>query len=413
MTAQEKSPAPARTPRLALAALRYRDFRLLIAGTATLQLGIWSTLVTSGWMVYRLSDSTFQLGLFSFLSSITILVTTPLSGYLSDKGKRRLIMVGTQSLLVVASLVLAVLVTTETVRLWHFFVLGPLYGGSFSMSGPTRMALVHDVVGGKELASAVTLNSVTTNMMRVIGPALGGMLIGLGPKYAFWLPPIAYAVALWPLLVLPMGGARQGAPKSGMLGSMKETIGYLRREPTIGPLIALAFVTGVFGTASLQLLPAYADRVLGSPGGEVLGWLFSAQGFGALFGAVAMALFGAVKRRGRFFLGVVFIYGLLLASLGFNAGFAGAMAIMVGLGVLTAMMLITNNILIQSSVADHIRGRVLSIYFLTFSFTNIGTLFNGALAEWVALKITFLFVGCLVAAMAVFVALRSKAVREL
>ncbi|MBM4404615.1 MAG: MFS transporter [Chloroflexi bacterium] len=402
-----------RAPRLALAALRYRDFRLLILSTGTLQLGIWSTLVTSGWMVYHLSDSSFQVGLFSFVSSILILITTPLSGYLSDRGKRRLIMIGTQSILIGASLILAVLVTTDAIRLWHFFVLGPIYGGSFSMSGPTRMALVHDVVGGKELASAVTLNSITTNVMRVIGPAIGGTLIGFGPEYAFWFPLVAYTVALWPLLLLPLGGARQGTGQNNVFTSLKETIGYLRREGTIGPLIALAFVTGIFGTASLQLLPVYADRVLGSSDGTMLGWLHSSLGFGALLGAVAMSLFGQVKRRGRMFLITVAVYGGMLALLGFTGAFALAVLIMAALGVLTAMMLITNNILIQSHVAGHIRGRVLSIYFLSFSFTNIGAILNGTLAEWFALKTTFLTVGCLVTACAAFVALRSRAVREM
>lgn len=402
-----------RAPRFALSALAYRDFRLLIASTGLLQFGIWTSMVISGWMVFHISDSTFQLGLFSFLSAIPIVITTPLSGYLSDRGQRRLIMLGTQCTLAVASLTLAILVTTDAIQLWHFYVIAPFFGGSFSMSGPTRMGLVHDVVGGKELTSAITLNAMTTNVMRVVGPAVGGALIGFaGPKGAFWVPAISYILALAPLLVLPMGAGRLGAAQKNIFRSLKETVVYIRHERLLGPLIALAFVTGLFGMASTHMMPAYVARVLDSPEGEALGWLMSAQGFGALFGAALMSVVGEIPRRGRVYLLSVFLFGALIIGMGLTANFAIAVVLMTGLGVLNAVTLISNNILIQTRVADHIRGRVLSIYFMSFSLASIGTLLNGTIAEWIAMETTFCLLGAIVAASAVFVAFRSRAVRE-
>ncbi len=340
-------------------------------------------------------------------------LAAPLGGVISDRLDRRKVVFATQFALMVVALTLAILVTTDSVRFWHLYLTAVITGVSVSINGPTRNAMVHDLVDEKNLTSAVTLNSLSMNSMRVLGPAIGGVMIGFaGIEGTFWMQAACCIIAMTQVVQIRPRARLPSAGTVSIFKSLTDGISYIRRDPMLGPLLLIAFFTGLLGLGFLQLMPAYVGDVLHSDKGSLLGWLLTAEGIGALLGSLAAAVFADYHRRGRLLLGLVISFGLCLVVLGFVDNFAGAMVLLLVLGGLTAMMLTNNNVLIQLYVSEQYRGRVFSIYFLNFSLAPLGTLLSGALTKVVALQTTFIGLGVAVAIAAIWIGSRYPRLRR-
>jgi MFS family permease len=377
------------------------------------QLGQWTQQVGRGWLIYQLSHSAFQLGLVSFCSGIAMFLAAPLGGVISDRLDRRRVVLATQFSLLAVALTLALLVTTDSVRFWHLYLTAVITGVSVSVNGPTRNAMVHDLVEAKHLTSAVTLNSLTMNSMRVFGPAIGGVMIGfVGIEGTFWLQAACCIIAMTQVVQIGRRPKAASAGKASIFRSLVDGISYIRRDPILGPLMLIAFFTGLLGLGFLQLMPAYVGDVLHSDKGSMLGWLLTAEGIGAMLGALAAVIFANYRRRGLLLLGLVATFGMGLMLLGFVDNFPGALALLLILGGLSSMMLTNNNVLIQLYVSEQYRGRVFSIYFVNFSLAPLGTLVAGALTKAVALQTTFIGLGVAVALAALWVGARYPKLRR-
>ncbi|MBM4406158.1 MAG: MFS transporter [Chloroflexi bacterium] len=385
-----------------------RDFRLLVTSNILTQLGQWTQQVGRGWLIYELSHSAFQLGLVSFFSGAAMFLAAPIGGVLSDRLDRRKVVLATQLSLAITAITLAILVETNAVRFWHLYVTAIATGVSVSVNGPTRNAMVHDLVEPENLTSAVTVNSLSMNAMRVLGPAMGGVLIGfLGTESTFWLQAGCCILAMTQVAQI---GRRQKAPepsKTGVLksltGSIADGLTYIRRDPFLWPLMVIAFITGLLGLGFLQLMPAYVGEVLDSDNPRKLGSLLMAEGIGAVLGAFFATVTSGIQKRGRMLLILVAVYGVCLALLGLISNFFGAMAMLLALGGLASLMLTNNNVLIQLYVSEQYRGRVFSIYFMNFSLAPLGTLVAGSLTKAVSLQTTFIILGALVTLAAVVI----------
>jgi len=398
------------------AAFAYPDFRLLLWSNLVTQGGQWTQQVGRGWLiVHTLSKAhgELQLGLTAFCTGAAMLISAPLGGVLADRFDRRRVIMATQFGLLIVALAMSILVSTHSIRLWHMYVLSFASGSVFSMNGPTRQALVHDVVEERDLTGAITLNSVVMNSMRVIGPALGGSLVWVaGVQGTFWVQAGCYVLAMSQVMQMKKTNRTKGAARGAFVKNLVEGVRYTRRDALLGPLLLIAFVTGFLGMGYLQLMPAYVTNVLHSDQGRTLGWLLTCEGVGAFIGAVVATAMGDYRHRGRLLVSVVIAFGCLIVVLGLVNSLIGAMLLLVVLGAINSTVLVTNNILIQTNVSDQYRGRVFSLYFLTFSLAPMGVLLGGSIAELISLDTTFIALGGSVAIIVLWLTTRSPSVRR-
>ncbi len=427
MARQELATAPAQAPARAqprrgrmLAALAYRDYRLLVTGNLFTQLGQWTQMVGMGWLVYQLTGSELQLTLPPFFTGVGMFLGAPIGGALADRFDRRKTIIVSQGALMAVALALAMMVATDHVKIWYTYITAFLSGAFFATNGPSRQSLVHDIVGKQDLANAIALNTVVMNSMRVIGPALGGLLLGTaGIEGTFFLQAGTYVAGMGMALAMHPAAAPEARHRDPFFKSMLEGARYARRDRTLSRLLVVAFVGGLLGASYMPLMPAYVGDVLAFPGkGSMLGWLMMTGGVGGLVGALTVAAAGDIRWKGKLLFASVTATGALQAVLG-AVGFLDrgalwpAIPVLMGLGTTSAITLTMNNILIQTNVEDQYRGRLLSLYFLSFSLQPIGTLIGGAVAEVIGLQEALILLGCIVAAAMTFLAFTSPTVRRL
>ena len=397
------------------AALAHRDFRLLMAGNVATQLGQWTQQVGKGWLVYTLTESTLQLGLVSFFMGVGMFMGAPVGGALADRFNRRRVILVSQVGLMVIALILAFLVLSDTVKIWHLY-LGALASGTcFATNGPSRQSLVHDLVGKRDLPNAIALNTVSMNSMRVIGPAIGGVLVGtVGIEGTFFVQAAGYVVAMIMVLMMRTPPQPRIDDHRPMLQSMVEGARYARRDNTIALLLLIGFVSGFLGMAYMQLLPAYVGNVLNQDKGSVLAYLMAAGGAGGLVGALIVTFLGEFRWKGRLLVAAVTTTGLLLLLLGGTSSFAFAIPVLAALGAAGAITLTLTNTLLQVNVADQFRGRVMSLYFmLSFSLQPLGVLVSGAVAESVDLQPTIMALGATLVVAMLLIVISSARIRRL
>ena len=395
------------------AALEHRDFRLLLLGNLATQLGQWTQQVGQGWLVYQLTHSEFQLGLVAFCNGMGMVMGSPVGGALADRFQRRKVISFSQTMLAAIALTLAFLVMTGHIQIWNMYLTALGSGILFGINGPSRQSLVHDMVSPQHLSNAIALNTVTMNSMRVIGPSIGGAMIGtVGIQGTFFMQAGGYVTALVMLFFMRSNNTSTAAG-TPFFSSIVAGTKYVRRQPVIATLLAMAVFSALLGMVYQPLMPAYVGKVLHSNEGSLLGWILTCGGVGGLFGAFGVALLGEFRWKGRLLLGVVICTGLLQALLGGVSALPVVFFTVAGLGFTGAITLTMNNTLLQTMVDDEYRGRVMSLYFISFGIQPIGALVAGRIAESWGLQHTLLGTGALVAAGMVMVALLARRVREL
>ncbi|HEV8634262.1 MAG TPA: MFS transporter [Chloroflexota bacterium] len=385
-------------------ALAWPGFRLLFQGNLVTQVGMWMQQVAFGWLVLELTDSPFYLGLAGFFRALPMLVISPFGGVLADRLERKRLLIASQMGIMLFSGLLALMVALHVARAWHLLVASFLMGCAFSMNMPARQALIAQLVPKEQLPNAVALNSMSMNSSRVVGPALAGAVIGLiGVAGCLFLHAAAYLWSVFNVAAIKVPAYQARARNASVLQNLLEGFRYCYEQKSVFGMLALAVLTTIFGMQYMNLMPAFARDVLGmGPGG--LGFLMTAVGVGAIVGSVAVANSGASRHRGTV---------LLLAA----AAFGGALclfaltktptlsAILLALcGASQAVMMALNQTILQQVVPDHLRGRVMSVYMVTWGMMPLGTLPAGMIAEAYGTP-TSIFLGgliCYVGALWVF-----------
>ncbi|MGB8384224.1 MAG: MFS transporter [Dermatophilaceae bacterium] len=342
-----------------------RNYRVFAAGAAISNVGTWMGRVGQDWLVLtQLTDhSASALGLVTGLQFLPMLLLAPWSGMIVDRFAKRRIVVVTQSVLAVTALLLAVLVLTGTVTLWHVYTLAFVQGVTTALDVPARQTFVGEMVPPDLLSNAVALNSASFNAGRLVGPAVAGLLIAaFGTGIAMLLNGLSFLPVVASLLVL-RGAELRPAPVARGKGRIREGLAYVRGRPDLKLVMALIFVLGTFGMNFQITMALMATTVFDKGPGE-FGLLGSIMAVGSLAGA----LYAARRERPR-------IRVLLLALAGFTVAtllaalaptywtFAAAL-VPCGLTALTAMT--TANALVQLSVDPSVRGRVMALYMAIF-----------------------------------------------
>lgn len=394
--------------------LRHLDFRYLWTGTVMMSAGQWVQQVTLGWLLYDLTGNSVLLGALNGLRALPFLVTGPMAGVAADRMDRRKLLIGTQWVLIVTAILFGLLVLSPFLHVWHLFLFTLVTGIAWTITEPVRMSLIPSAVPKDELANAVALNSGGFNMMKVIGPALGGALIAwFGAADNFFVQAIAYLGVLAMIYKMNVPPQRAEAKKGSALANLKEGFAYVWSTPAVLALMTLAYVPRVFAVPYQTLMPVFQKDVL-KIGPEGLGLLMAAPGVGAVIAILTIASLGnRIRRQGAFLIASIVVLGSFLILFSQITWFPLALVSLVLVGMFQMFFLASTATMLQMIVPDKLRGRVLSLYMLDRGFMPLGALFAGTFAHFIGAPMTVAIMGGIVIVLTLLVAWRIPAVRAL
>jgi MFS family permease len=363
-------------------ALQSRDFRLFWFGQMISMTGTWIQSVAQQWLVLKLTGSAFALGLVTTVQFTPLLLMALFSGAIADRVSKRELLLATQVASLILALVLGVLVQSGTVRYWHVLVIAAMLGIVNAFYTPARQAYVPELVPREALMNAVALNSAVFNAARVLGPAVGGVLIAvLGLSLNFYLNALSFVAVIIGLLLMAPRPVQESRRSERLLVDVKEGIDFISSTSTVLVILLLIGVASTFALNFSTLLPLIARYVL-HVGSEGYGFLSASSGLGSLSAAIGLAF---ITRRD---LTRVFIYagaiGLTVAEIfvGFSRTFPLTVGLLVVIGVTQTFFTTTANTTVLSMTPSHLQGRVMSVYSLMFLGTApFGSFMAGLVAQ--------------------------------
>jgi MFS family permease len=394
--------ASSETIKLVIRSLKHRNYRLFFGGQGISLIGTWMQQIALGWLVYRLTNSAFLLGLVGFSGQIPTFILASYAGVLADRFDKHRIIILTQTLAMLQALILAILTLTNSIQIWHIISLSIFIGIVNAFDMPTRQSFVVDLVEDKkDLPNAIALNSSMFNAARLVGPTVAGILISvLGEGLCFLINAISFIAVLIALLMMNIQSKVVPARKKNILKELKVGIKYAYKFMPIRVLLLLLALLSLTGSPYTVLMPVFAKDIL-KGGANTLGFLFGAVGVGALVGAIYLAARKSVLGLGRWIAiaSIIFSLGLILFSFSQNLIFSLILMLFTGFGMMVQMA--STNTLLQTLVDDDKRGRVMSLYVMAFMGTApLGSLIAGTLASKFGASLTILSGGiiCLISA---------------
>ncbi|MDE3113281.1 MAG: MFS transporter [Chloroflexota bacterium] len=417
---------PGRTS--AIAALRYREFRLFWFGLIVSNTGTWMQMFGQGYLVVQLAvrDGVPQLaplyiGLVGLARAIPGLTFGLFGGVVADRADRRRLLLLTQSLAGITAAALAGLTIGGRIDIVQVILLGAINSLVFSFDAPTRQSMVPRLVPERDLMSAIGLNSAAFNGPQIIGPVIGGLIATAitgndatdlrGVGWLFALNAVSYLATVTALLLMtpmPVEGVRDVA----VFRSIREGLGYIRRDPVIRWVVLLLAATSMLSRPYIQLLPAVANDTL-HVGALELSWMLGASGVGSLLGAVATASLGNVRRRGLVLLTSCLMLGVLLVAFGLLRVLAPSLVILALMGFGTMLFLGLSNTLAQTRSPDHLRGRVMSVYsMMQVGLIPLGTMALGSLGSFIGVSTSFIIGGAFVTIVTLYAVIGVPALRN-
>jgi MFS family permease len=375
--------------RQTFAALRHRNFRLFFFGQLVSLSGTWMQNTAQSWLVYQLTGSKLLLGVVAAVGSAPMVLFSLWGGSVADRHPKRTVLLYTQSAMMLLAFVFAALVGSGLIRPWHILVLASLVGVAMAFDMPARQAFMVEMTSRDDLMNAVSLNSSIVNGARVVGPAVAGILIAqVGLTACFVLNGLSFVAVLAGLLMMQLPKFIPPAQPESNWQHALDGFAYVAKHRRVRTLLLLFAIVGVFGWSYSVLLPAFATDVL-RVGSREYGLLLSANGIGALFGALTVAAYGDRLHRRLLVFGGLGVFSLMLLLLAGTRNFPLALLFMALAGWGMLLYFSTTNTLIQLSVADNMRGRVMGIWALVFGgMMPVGGLEAGTLSQWVGVPWT-------------------------
>jgi MFS family permease len=448
-------------------ALSHRNFRLFLSGAFLSNTGTWMQSVAQGWLVLQLTNSGAWLGFDNFMATAPGVLLTLVGGVIADKVDRKRLLIYTQAGAGLSALTLSALLWADAIHwrgdvrrasdIWIILGLTFVTGCCWAISGPSYQAITVDLVEREDIANAVALHSSQFQLARVVGPLLAAVTIQLlGLPGCFLANGLSYVAIVFALSLVKLqrpgaakspvkgggpGGAQAaeesevnvaGGLKAGealgsaavtqadsagagrsMWAELAEGVRYVRGRPRVRVILLCSTVVCLFGTPYMVLMPMFAKNVYGWDE-RGLSLLMGTAGAGALVGALALAYMGDFRRKGLFLLGTLFGGGSCIVAFASAASMWAALPLLFGTGFSMVCFFALGNTMLQQLVRDEMRGRVMSMWLLTFIGTMpVASVLAGASADRFGPRPTLAACGAVILLFALAVASRNPSLREI
>jgi MFS family permease len=395
-------------------ALRHRNFRLFFSGQSISLIGTWMTRIATSWLVYRLTKSPLMLGTVGFAGQIPTFLLAPLAGVIVDRVNRRSVLVWTQAISMLQSLLLAALTLTHRINITEVLALSILQGVVNAFDMPGRQSFMIEMVEDRaDLSNAIAINSSMVHLARLLGPALAGILIAATNEgWCFGIDGVSYIAVIVSLLMMRVKPAAHAKTSTSMLEQLREGWTYVANFSPVRTILLVFALISLMGWPFMVLMPVFAAQILhGGP--HTLGFLMGAAGVGSLVSALSLV----VRKSVRGLTGVIPIgasllgTGLILFGLSHTLWLSMLMMLFTGFGMMQAAT--ASNTIIQTLVDGKMRGRVMSFYTMAFvGMAPLGSLLAGGLAQTIGAPHTVIFTGAMCLAGSLWFTTQLKAIRK-
>lgn len=366
-------------------ALAHRNYRLLWFAALGSTIGTWMQSYAQSWLIFDLTKSNFYLGLDSFLGQLPVLLLMLIGGVIADRHDRRRLLTGSQYTQAFAALTLALLVATGNITVWAIFLLSFVAGCGQAFGGPAYQAMIPSLVPRRDLPNAIALNSTQFNLSRVLGPVAGGfVLAAIGVAWCFALNGLSFFLVVAALASLHLPAHVPNANQRRLQDELRGGLQYVRENRLMVVLTVMAFVTTFLAMPVATFLPAFATQYLqgGQDPEKRLAILMASQGLGAIVGALMIGSAGRFRHMGRALLGGQICLALFVAAFAASRSLMLSVPLIFLAGIASMAVFSMSFSLVQLTVPDNLRGRVISIYMVALrGGWPLGALVAGALSD--------------------------------
>jgi MFS family permease len=364
-------------------AIRNPNYRYFYCGQTVSLIGTWTRTAALGWVTFQFTHSEFLLGIVFMLNSLPIFLFAVYAGSLADRIPKLRIFTYTSWFSLLSSLTLAVMLFRGPVHFAYLMIFSALWGLSMTFEMPSRQSLMVELVGKKDLVNTIALNSAMVNSTRVIGPAIGGLLLAsFGAAWCFLLDALSYLAVLYAIHKIQLPASHY-SPKR-VKADWKYTLQgfrYLKTNSTIAQTVTLLFIMGLGGWAYQSQLSAFVVTQL-KMGAQGYGWLLALNGLGACTAALFVAAQGSRIVRVKSLYTGTGIFAVFIILFGFMHHPVGAALVLFFAGFGIILFFSIGNSIIQTQSPDHLRGRLMGIWALVFGGSlPIGSLWMGMIAQ--------------------------------
>ncbi len=393
--------------------LRYRNYRLFFGGQSISLIGTWMQMIALTWLVYRMSNSAFLLGIIGFSQQLPTFLISPVAGVLADRFNRHRMIILTQTLSMVQAGILAVLTLTGLISLWNIIPLCVFLGIINAIDVPARQSFIMEMIENREdIGNAIALNSSMFNGARLIGPSIAGLVIAvIGEGLCFVLNTVSFIAVIAALLAMKINVKAKKSVRTGVFNELREGVTYAYNFRPIRSILLLLSLVSIVGMPYTVLMPVIARDILHG-GAQTLGFLMGAIGLGAVSGAVYLASRKTIVGLERWIPRAAAVFSAGLIAFSFSRTLALSLPVLFVCGFGMMVQMASSNTLIQTISDDDKRGRVMSLYAVAFLGTApIGSLLAGTCASTIGTPLTVLFSGIICLIGAVIFALNLPAMR--
>jgi MFS family permease len=377
------------------ASLKVRDYFFLWLGMLSSAFAMNMQLVAQGWLVYEMTSSAMDLTWVTLAFMFPQVVFSLVGGVLADRVRKKPVIGWAPVVNGVATLFMAIIVISGRVTFWDFIWIGALNGTVMALSIPARTALIPEIVGEGLMFNAMAFNTASWNLSRILGPALAGFMIAMfasgnttsayGVGLVYFVLSALYFISAITVLFINHSGEPVPAHRKSPLHDIAEGLSYVIHSPVVGGLILLSIIPFLFGLSINTLLPAFNRDVL-KGGADMLGWLMTGMGCGAIVGSLTLATLSGLRNKGYWVLVTGALWGLGVALFAFTSWFYLSMIVIAFIGFTSAINMSMNRSLVQLQVEQHMRGRIMSIDLMSHGLMPLGILPIGYIAETVSVQ---------------------------
>jgi len=377
-------------------AFKSRNYRLYFAGQSVSLIGTWMQKTAVSWVVYSLTHSKFMLGLSLFASMFPSFVFSFIGGVVSDRYNRYRVLLATQIASMLQAVFLTLLVLSKHYTVWEILALSSILGVINAFDVPARQSLVNEMVDDKKyLPNALALNSSMVNLSRLIGPAIAGLILEkFGDIFCFGLNALSFVAVIASILMMRLPSLQKTHDEKNILQDIKDGWNYLKQTKSIRFIIIMLALVSLFVLPFSTLIPVYAKDIF-KGSASTFGIIDSMIGLGAFGGAIFLASLKSGKNLRKILAVNTILFGAGLVLFSYMHFYPAALfcAMLAGFGMMSQITI--SNTIIQTTVSQNMRGRMISFYAMAFfGMQPLGGLIVGSVSQWIGVPATVLAEGC-------------------